>query len=100
MQTATISALKARQNLGELLELTYYQNQQFTIARKDKPMARLVSENFMMAIDELIETDPGLADTLAIMLNPEISEAINQSRKEYEAGEAIPIEEVLKEYDE
>ena len=99
MQTTIIPAIKARQNLGELLELVYYQNKQFQIARKDKPMARLVGENFMAAIDELIETDPALADTLAIMLNPEIREALAQGQKEYEAGNVIPLEDILKEYD-
>lgn len=95
MDTATIQAIEARQNLGELLEKVFYQNKQFTIARKDKPMARLVGEPFMAAIEQLIVQDPGLADTLAIMLNQEASEAIEQSRQEYQEGKKIPIENLL-----
>jgi hypothetical protein len=79
-----------------LLERVYYQSQQFQITRKDKPMARLIGEPFMQAIDELIESDPALADTLALMLNKEALETINQGREEYQKGEAIPIEEALK----
>jgi hypothetical protein len=41
--TTTIQAIQARQNLGELLELAYYQNQQFTIARKNKPMGNCLT---------------------------------------------------------
>ncbi|MFQ5796611.1 MAG: type II toxin-antitoxin system Phd/YefM family antitoxin [Candidatus Bipolaricaulia bacterium] len=37
-----ISALKARQNLGELLERTYYNSEHFLIKRRDKAMAVLV----------------------------------------------------------
>ena len=81
------------------MEMAYYQNKQFRIARKNKAMARLVSENFMTAIDQLIEDDPALADTLAIMLNPEIREALGQGEKDYRAGKAVPLDEILEEYD-
>jgi len=37
-----ISALKARQNLGELLEEVYYQNDHVIIKRRDKAMAVLI----------------------------------------------------------
>ena len=37
-----ISALKARQNLGELLEEVYYRNDHVVIKRRDKPMAILI----------------------------------------------------------
>jgi len=97
MQSTTIQALQARQNFGELLELAYYHNQQFTIARKNKPMARLVGETFMATLDGLIESDPGLADTLAILLHPDLKAEIEQSRQEYQDGQAVPLETVLQE---
>jgi hypothetical protein len=99
MQTTTIQAIKARQNFGELLEMAYYQNKQFRIARKNKAMARLVNENFMTAIDQLIEDDPALADTLAIMLNPEIRKALEKGEKDYQAGKAVPLDDMKEEYD-
>jgi prevent-host-death family protein len=38
----TISALKARKNLGELLEEVYYRGDQYIIERAGKPMAAVV----------------------------------------------------------
>jgi hypothetical protein len=95
MQIA-ISAIQARQQLGELLEKVYYQNLQFLIARKNKPMARLVAEPFMRAVDKLLAEDQSLADTLALMLNDEAQVIIHQSRKEYQAGQKILLEEALQ----
>lgn len=91
-----IPAISARKQLGSLLERVYYQGQQFQITRKDKPMARLVGEPFIQAIETLIEADKMVADTLAILLDKEILAAIHQSRREYQAGEAVSVEDVLK----
>ena len=38
----TVSALKARKNLGELLEEVYYRGDQYIIERAGKPMAAVV----------------------------------------------------------
>lgn len=38
----TLTALKARQNLGEILEEVYYRNGQYIIERAGKPMAAVV----------------------------------------------------------
>jgi antitoxin (DNA-binding transcriptional repressor) of toxin-antitoxin stability system len=91
-----ISAISARKQLGSLLERVYYQGQQFQITRKDKPMARLVGEPFIQAIEKLVESDETLADTLAILLDKEILGAIHQSRQEYQEGKALRFEDVLK----
>lgn len=37
-----VTALKARQNLGQLLEKVYYQGDQFVIERAGRPMAAVV----------------------------------------------------------
>ena len=39
----TVNAIKARQNLGELLEEVFYKNDHFLITRKDKAMAVMIS---------------------------------------------------------
>src|SRR5262245_19545563 len=91
-----IPAISARKRLGSLLEIVYYQGQQFQITRKDKPMARLVGEPFIQAIEKLIEDDKLIADTLAILLDKEILGAIHQSRNEYQEGQAVSVEDVLK----
>ncbi|MFC1960017.1 hypothetical protein ACFLYO_04860 [Chloroflexota bacterium] len=81
-----VSAYKARRNFSELLETAFYQNVQIHIHRNKKPMARLVGEPFMQAIDQLITADSGLADTLAIMLNDEVRTALHESAEDLAAG--------------
>ena len=81
-----VSANHARRNLAELLETAFYQNTQIHIHRNKKPMARLVGEPFMQAIDQLIMADTSLADTLAIMLNEEIQTVIQESTEDVAAG--------------
>ncbi len=100
MQSKSIQALEARSRFGELLELAYYKGMQFRVARKDKPMAWIVGEPFMRSvsqvIDYIIEHEPVLADTLAIMLDNELMEALEQGTKEVKAGKTIPIEKALE----
>jgi len=99
MNTVSIPALDARRQLGELLEKAYYQNQQFRIMRKDKPMAYLIGEGFMnqlsTVIDQVIENDPALADTLTLQLNPELKALIEQGTKEKEDGHLVPLTSIL-----
>ena len=100
MQLTTIQALEARHRLGELLELAYYKGEGFRIARKDKPMAWLVGDPFMKAvsraIDYIIRKEPALADSLAITLDEEIRDIIDQGTKEIMAGKTIPISSILE----
>ncbi len=101
MNINTIPALDARRQLGELLERVYYQNQQFRIMRKDKPMAWLVGDTFMehvaTAIDYIIDHDPVLADSLALSLNTELQYLLEQGTKEREEGKLVPLESILDE---
>lgn len=90
-----ISAIQLRQQMGEVLERVHYQFQQFRIMRKDKPMARLVNEEYMQTIDQLIESDPSLADTIALMLNDEAMGIIEQGQQEVRESKFIPLAEAL-----
>jgi len=60
----TVNALKARQNLGQLLEEVYYKGDQYVIERAGKPMAAVVPlwqleewqkrrEQFFAAVEEV-----------------------------------------------
>ena len=40
--TKTVNALKARKNLGQLLEEVYYRGDQYVIERAGRPMAAVV----------------------------------------------------------
>lgn len=99
MTTIDIQALEVRNHLGEVLEQAHYQATQFRIKRKNKTMARLVGEPFMKAlgqfVDHIMEHEPALADTLALMLDKELKGDIEQSRQEAKEGKLIPIEKVL-----
>lgn len=101
MQTEPIRAQDARSHLGDLLNQVYYQNKQFQINRKDKPMAWLVGQNFMemagQAIDYIIEHKPALADTMAIMLDDEMRSVIDNNKKEMASEERLPLASILEE---
>jgi hypothetical protein len=51
----------------------------------------------MVAIDELLETDPALADTMALMLNHEAQTSIAKSLSEAQAGKTRPAREFFNE---
>jgi len=86
MNAVTIQAIEARQKFGELLERVYYQDKVYQITRKDKPMGWLVGDAFMekmgIIINYIIENEPVIADTLAVMLDDEIRSVIEEGRKE------------------
>ena len=44
--TKTISAIKARKNLGEILNEVYYSGNDYIIERAGKPMVRLIKISF------------------------------------------------------
>jgi hypothetical protein len=91
----SIRTPEVRARIGELLEKTYYQEKQFRILRKDKPMARLVSEHFMTTLERLLSADPMLEETLSLMLDTEAMAAIEQSQAEFARGEKIELSKAL-----
>ena len=94
--TTTVSAYQVRRNFAELLELAYYRNTQIKIERNKKPMARLVGEPFMAAVEKLLQTDPALAETIAIMLDDDMMTAIEKGNQQVKAGKTIPITKALE----
>lgn len=94
--TQVIGAYQARQNFGELLEMAYYQGKQFLVKRGNKPMAYLLGEPTVEALFELIDSDPALADTLAILSNPTAKRIIGKGKEDIKAGRVVPLEHLLK----
>jgi antitoxin (DNA-binding transcriptional repressor) of toxin-antitoxin stability system len=86
MATTDIQALRARQQFSELLEGVYSRSRQYRITRRHQPVARLVGEPFMQAVERLLAANPGLADTLALMLNDEARQAVEQGMADARAG--------------
>lgn len=96
--TETISAMDARKSFGQMLEWAFYNNKTFAITRKDKPMAWLVGGEMFRSLFQLIQEDGALQDTLALMLNKEARDAIEQGEQEYSRREGlVPLQDFDKE---
>ena len=85
----TVSALKARKNLGELLEEVYYRGDQYIIERAGKPMAAVVPlsqleawqeqrEDFFRSIDDVRKKNQ---TTKPETIEREVEEAVRSTRK-------------------
>src|ERR1700682_4695964 len=74
-----ISVHEARNHLSELIQQAHYLGKPFVLTRGKKPMAAIIGTQEFGRILELLETyDPALADTLAIMTNPELEDLLKQ----------------------
>ena len=85
----TISALKARKNLGELLEEVYYRGDQYIIERAGKPMAAVVPLSQLEAWQERRDAFFGMVDearektrkTKPATMEKEVAEAVRSVRQ-------------------
>lgn len=94
--TNTIPINQARQRLGEIVEEAHFLSKPFVITRGNRPMAALIGTNELARILDLIEKyDPGLADTLAIMSNPEIQALLEEGEKNIQEGKVLPFDKSL-----
>jgi prevent-host-death family protein len=85
----TVNALKARQNLGVILEEVYYKGDQYIVERAGKPMAVVVPigqylqwkkqrERFFAAIDEVRAKNEGVTSE---EIEAEVAEAVQEARQ-------------------
>jgi hypothetical protein len=92
----TLQISEARKQLGELVNEAYCTGKPFQLAKGNKPMAMLIGTKEFGEMLKIIEAhDPGLADTLAIMSNPDIQEIIEAGEKDHQAGNLIPLDDLL-----
>jgi PHD/YefM family antitoxin component YafN of YafNO toxin-antitoxin module len=93
MSTA-IQVAEARKQLGELINEAYYTGKPFQLAKGNKLMAVIVGTKEFAKMLEIIEAhDPGLADTLAIMSNPDVQEIIAEGEEDFKKGNLISLED-------
>jgi len=86
----TINALKARRNLGQLLEEVFYNKDQFVIERAGKAMAVVISPTEFEAYKRQQELDMRIFDEIRSKnkrvtvkeLEEDIQEAIESVRKD------------------
>ncbi len=82
--TKVVSAFRARQNLGQLLDEARYQGHRFVVERSGKPMAIVVG----------IEEWENILETLAELSDPEYLVSIKQARREIELGQGMSLEQL------
>ena len=97
MTVTDISSKEIRNKVGELINLVHYGGAQVRITRRKRVMARLVGEPLMTVFDQLIENDPTLADTVALMLNDALMQEIHASEKEADGNHKRPAQEFFDE---
>ena len=85
----TVNALKARQNLGQILEEVFYKGDQYIVERAGKPMAAVIPigqymqwkerrERFFAMIDELREKN---RDATPEEIEADVAEAVREVRQ-------------------
>lgn len=83
----TLPLTEARNRFAELVEMASGMFARFTITRKGKPEAVLMSK----------EEYDSLVETLEIMSNPKTMASIRRAMADIKAGRVTPWEEVKKE---
>lgn len=92
-----IQISEARKQLGELVNEAYYTGKPIQLSKGNKPMAMLIgTKEFAEMLKIIEEHDPGLADTLAIMTNPEVQAILDEGEENRKAGKTIPLEELMR----
>ena len=94
-----LSAEEARRRFSEVVSEAFYQGKKTPIARNNKPVAWIVGDPFMQGLfnffEYLIEEQPALADTLALLVDEKLRGELERGMEEYERGEAVPLESIL-----
>ena len=85
-----------RDEMTDVFNRVHYTGAQFRVMRHSTPVARLVPEKFMSAIEQLLDDDSAIEETLELMLNPEFRQEIEQAVSEAEAGQGVAAEEFFK----
>lgn len=97
MTTIDTSLIQLRNNLSSFVEQAHYTNTQIRLTRHNKPIARIVGEDFMQSLERLLEQDPGLRETLEIMSDKNMVEMIAESQEDARRGHVRPLIDALQE---
>jgi prevent-host-death family protein len=90
-----------RENLGEIVNQAFYSGKLFGVSKGNKPMGVLVgAEQWKEIIRVIEEHNPGLADTLAIMADPDLQRMLEEGDREIAEGNLISWEQVTRELEE
>ncbi len=59
------------------------------------PINQTPQPGCILDLKHLIQVDPGLADTLAVLLNDDAMYSIQACKRELQAGRLVPLESVM-----
>ena len=86
---------EARKNLSELVNQAYYQGKLFGISKGKKSMGIFIGTREWTEIVKTIEMyDLGLADTLALTVDPELQAVIQAGEQDIKDGKLVPLDQV------
>jgi hypothetical protein len=91
-----INITEAKKHLGEIAEEAHYLERPFLLKRGNKPLAAVIGSNVFTRVLDLIEAyDPGLADTLALMADPDLEQLLREGEQAIKKGEMVPFDHSL-----
>jgi hypothetical protein len=99
--TNVIPLTEVRENLGELVNRAYYGQGFFGVSKGKRFMGAFVSADIWKEMIRVIEEhNQGLADTLAIMADPELQRILEEGERDARNGNVILLAQLRKETEE
>jgi hypothetical protein len=96
-----IPLTEVRENLGELVNKAYYGQSFFGVSKGKRFMGAFVSADIWKEMIRVIEEhNQGLADTLAIMADPELQKLLEEGERDARSGDFVSLEQLKKEMEE
>jgi hypothetical protein len=101
MLHTTIQTTSLTRNIHAMLEAVEKDSQHFVIGHGTKKVAYLMPDSLLKArvgfidIRRIEKADPGLADTIALLFNDGAMAELEESIRQYQAGEAQPARQVF-----
>lgn len=94
--TTLMSVKEASQNLEVIIQEAAQRGRSFLLTKNKKPVAALIGTSWFLRMIRLVEKyDPGLADTIAISVNPEIQTLLEKSENDSIKGKVVSFDESL-----
>jgi spore maturation protein SpmA len=99
--TNIIPLTEVRENIGELVNRAYYNQGFFGVSKGKKFMGAFVSADIWKEMIRVVEEhNQGLADTLAVMADPELQKLFEEGEQDARNGNTISLEQLKREMEE
>jgi hypothetical protein len=95
--TNVIPLTEVRENIGQLVSRAYYTQTYFGVSKGKQFMGAFVSADIWQEMIRVIEQhNPGLADTLAVMADPELQTMLEEGARAVQNGSVVLWEQVQR----